>query len=197
MNKILRHHFAMSAADFPAHREEPTNSVIIQEIVPTAKGVQERVGAIEYDWINKDYLYGDEALERRIGGLRVLDLYDGKQNIGYALICPPEHPKAFQSAANGEQIIEIENLAFYEGHRGHGKGWQYFTKVMDELFSQYDHVYWSQSETNHATLKDYYERKGMNYLGSDIQDDFREQPEQQFIPPSSGQSAQYANRPHG
>lgn len=174
MNRILRHHFAMSASDFPQHREEPTNSVIVKEVTPTVKGVQDRVGAIEYDWINKDYLYSDDALEARLNGLRVLDLYDNDKYIGYAIICPPEHPKAFQSAATGETTIEIENLAFFEGHRGHGKGWQYFTKVMDNLFSQYDHVYWSQSDTNHATLKEYYKRKGMNYLGSDEQDDFRQ-----------------------
>ncbi len=47
--------------------------------MPTVPGAQERVGAIEYDWINNDYLYSDEALTRRIGILRVLDPYDQHQ----------------------------------------------------------------------------------------------------------------------
>ncbi len=44
---------------------------------------------------------------------------------------------------------------------------------MDKLFEQYDNVYWSQSETNHPTLAEYYKRKGMVYLGTDEQEDFR------------------------
>lgn len=179
MSNILRYHFIMPAKDFPTNREEPSSSVVIKRVTPTVEGIQERVGAIEYGWIGKDSLYSDEALEARLHEIGLYDLYDADlpedhPPIGYAIETKPSHPMAFNAVAKGETIIELENVAFYRGHRGKGKGWQYFTKIMDGLFEKFDNVYWSQSSTNHATLKDYYIRKGMTYLGADSQKDFRE-----------------------
>ncbi|MCV6545673.1 MAG: hypothetical protein OIF56_00045 [Cohaesibacter sp.] len=76
--------------------------------------------------------------------------------------------------AKGKSVIEIENLALFPKEEGGGRGWQFFSLVMDRLYEDFDTIYWSQSSTNYATLKDYYIRKGMTYLGANRVPDFRE-----------------------
>lgn len=177
MGNILRYHFAMARNDFPKHRSKGREGLSIPEVTPTLNGVIERVSLIPWGWGNKE-LYSPEKLEQRLQSpqMRLFNLCENGEVIGYALTSPATHVKAFNAIASNQSIIELENLALFPNNEGNGKGWAFFTLVMDELYKEYDAVYWSQSETNHPHLKDYYIRKGMNYLGADSVPDFTSKP---------------------
>ncbi|MCV6576171.1 MAG: hypothetical protein OIF58_10600 [Cohaesibacter sp.] len=174
-NSILRYHFAMSKDRFPVHREQPREALSIEPVPLSVNAILARVERIPWDWINKE-IYDPATLSRRIQhpDMALFDLLDEGKPVGYAIISPASHPKAFNAAAKGKSVIEIENLALFPKEEGGGRGWQFFSLVMDQLYENFDTVYWSQSSTNYATLKDYYIRKGMSYLGADRVPDFRQ-----------------------
>ena len=183
MSSILKHHFAMSRDAFSARRrdwEAPRDGLWIKLVLANADLVLDRVGRIEWGWINKE-IYDGPALANRLKDphTRLYDLYDGDRAVGYALIVAPERrlKQRFWGAAQNQSVIEIENLALYPGEESGGRGWSFFQLVMTELYKRYDDVYWSQSSSNYPTLFDYYKRQGMEHLASDEVADFRERKE--------------------
>lgn len=176
MSNILRYHFGKNKRDFKA--SEHLIGASIHRVDATADAVIERVSQIPWGWINKD-VYGHDALEKRLKhpDVALYDLCIDDRAIGYALIVPPKDSLTakFYGATGQKSVIEIENLALFPSKEGKGRGWAFFELVMSKLYETHDDVYWSQSETNFPTLKEYYERKGMTFLGQDHVKDFTQQ----------------------
>jgi hypothetical protein len=182
---IARYHFAMTAESFVKTRALDTNGCTVRVANPSVNNIINRVKRIKWGWIKKD-IYKPEILAKRLdsGKPKLFDLYDrnakGEVNrIGYSLVMqPPEHNE-FTEHLRGK-VVEIENLALFPGNEGGGRGWKYFTHVIDDAFNDAsygaDTIYWSVSSTNHGKLKQYYERMGMHYLGEDMVPDFNKNP---------------------
>ena len=172
MSDIFQNHFLLYKEDFLQHRKE-VEGLSIKSVELTSEFVLNRVEKIQWGWINKK-IYFPEVLEERIKNpqMKLFDLYDGEQNVGYVLISPPAHPYDVKGAVNDNSVIEIENIALYPSQEGKGRGWAFISLIMDEIYKTYDTVYLSQSHTNYPTLKAFYLRHGMTFLGIDSYPDF-------------------------
>ena len=179
MKSILQYHFAMGHDDFlkRSNKQESRHALLsIKRHDPSPEAILERVNRIEWGWIRKE-LYDRDVLQRRAAHpeTRLYDLYDGEKRVGFTVVAKisDDLKRRFWAAAENKNIIEIECLALYPGEEGKGRGWGFFELVMRELYRDYDIVYWAQSGSNYPTLKAYYERQGMTYLGQNEMPDFR------------------------
>ncbi|WP_262694696.1 GNAT family N-acetyltransferase [Kordiimonas aquimaris] len=131
---------------------------------------------IPWMWERKE-INQESRLRTRLSrpGTQLVHLKANDAVIGFALLADPRIPltKKFGYAADNKRVKEIEDLALFPDEAGKGRGTAYFEMFFKMLFEEYDVVYWSQSETNHPGLYAYYERMGMNHIGTTEEPDFR------------------------
>lgn len=101
---------------------------------------------------------------------KLLLLKQNGKEVGYSFIVPikPELKNRFWSASQNKKVIEIANLALFDGQRGNGIGKSFFEMIFKELFNKYDTVYWGTSDFNADSLVKFYTDKlGMEILDYD------------------------------
>ena len=162
--KVLSHEFHHSERN-PKDNAQPLQVV---SIPTTWRNFKERIGKISTDkginWAELP-VYQQEAMLPILAHpeTRLLSLQKEGSEIGYSLIVPatPALKNRFWAATNHQppSVIEIENLALYEGQRGAGVGKLFFEMIFENLFQRYDTVYWGTSDFNADTLVKFYTDK--------------------------------------
>lgn len=116
--------------------------------------------------------YSEQAMEPIFADpkTRLFLLKKGTEIAGYSLVtrASPAFTTRFNAATKDESIIQIENLALFEGFRGDGLGKSYFEMMFKKLFKENDVVCWGTSDFNAPSLLKFYtDRLRMNVLGYD------------------------------
>ena len=185
-NPIARYHFVLGRTDYitkkvngcyPGQYGELGCKIVPSTLENFLPMLREIGGP--WGWDNKSMNKDLEILKTRLADkeTKLFYLLDGQDTIGYAIITKPSAPlkkSIIDPLYHGDRVIEIENLGLLPGQEGKGRGGKFFEMLFDQLFSSYDHVYWSMSSTNHKGLYDYYKnRLGMMHIGTDYVEDFR------------------------
>lgn len=179
---IIKNHLAMDRATWEAgllsghFHNAWRDGLHLQEIAPTYEAFKPMLDAVSTKWHwNKQPRYAEPELRARLAGdeTRLFMLKDGPQDVGYSLVVGVDGDLKAKFWNADKSVVEIENLATFPGQEGKGRGMAYFEMMFNNLFSDYETVYWSMSSSNYPTLLDYYLRMGMTLLKQEPVPDFR------------------------
>ena len=150
----------------------------IKEIKPDYDILQLLIRLVgeKYQWHLRDEYHNNAKLDQIEDVLKQPEsrLFLYKHNraiVGFCCVANVEPNLTARFNLKSNDTIEIYKVGLFDEHTNKGWGKFFLTKTIEKLLKNYDTVYLNTRSTNHAGVRGFYEKLGMECIGVEEQKD--------------------------